>query len=152
MKRRKIIPYNPYLKKYARHLRNKSTLSEVLLWNRLRGKEMMGYDFHRQKPLDNYIVDFFCNELMLVIEIDGGYHYNRFKKDQIRQQKLEKLGLYSLRFKDGEIRQDIDNVLHVIENWIKEHFVGTSQEGENTPRPFGTPLSRGDKNEYINEI
>lgn len=69
MKRRKIIPYNPALKEKARELRNNSTKTEILLWLNLKGKQMRGYDFHRQKPIDNYIVDFFCNELMLAIEI-----------------------------------------------------------------------------------
>ena len=57
--RRKIIPYNPKLKEYARNLRNKSTKSEVLLWEYLKNKRMNGYDFHRQKPIGNYILDFF---------------------------------------------------------------------------------------------
>lgn len=60
MARRKIIYYNPKLKQLARKLRNNSTLSEILLWKYLKEKQMMGYDFHRQKPLDEYIVDFFC--------------------------------------------------------------------------------------------
>lgn len=72
--RRKIIPYNPALKEKARELRNNSTISEIFLWQFLKGKQMLGYDFHRQKPLDEYIVDFFCNELMLAIEIDGESH------------------------------------------------------------------------------
>ena len=55
-------------------LRKNSTLSEVLLWNELKGKKLMGIDFHRQKPIGNYIVDFFSPELRLVIEIDGITH------------------------------------------------------------------------------
>jgi very-short-patch-repair endonuclease len=74
MKRRKIIPYNPKSKQLARNLRNNSTKSEIILWMRLKGIQMKGYDFHRQKPLDNYIADFFCHELMLAIEIDGYSH------------------------------------------------------------------------------
>lgn len=70
-KRRKIIPYNPKLKLLARQLRNNSTPTEIRLWQHLKGKQMMGYDFHRQKPLDNYVADFFCNELMLALEIVG---------------------------------------------------------------------------------
>ncbi|MEK7486591.1 MAG: DUF559 domain-containing protein [Planctomycetota bacterium] len=59
MKRRKIIPYHPKLKEFARRLRNKSTFSEVLLWMHLRNKGMKKYDFHRQKPLGKYIVHLF---------------------------------------------------------------------------------------------
>ena len=72
--KRKIIPYNPRLKEFARQLRNNSTKSEIYLWKYLSGKQMMGYDFHRQKPIDNYILDFFCYELMLGIELDGLSH------------------------------------------------------------------------------
>jgi very-short-patch-repair endonuclease len=72
--KRKIIPYNPNLKQLARNLRNDSTLGEALLWKELNGKQMHGFDVHRQKPLLNYIVDFYCYELNLVIEIDGHYH------------------------------------------------------------------------------
>jgi len=69
--RREIIPYNPKLKELARELRNNSTKSEIILWKELKGKFEGKYDFHRQKPLDNYIADFYCHELKLVIEIDG---------------------------------------------------------------------------------
>ena len=68
------LKYNPKLKRVARMLRKNSTLSEVLLWNELKGKKLMGIDFHRQKPIGNYIVDFFSPELRLVIEIDGITH------------------------------------------------------------------------------
>jgi very-short-patch-repair endonuclease len=66
--RRKIIPYNHKLKQLARNLRNNSTLAEVLLWRELKGKQVRGYDFHRQKPIDKYIVDFYCPDLLLAIE------------------------------------------------------------------------------------
>ena len=70
-----IIKYNPKLKTIARNLRNNSTLSEVLLWRRLKNKQIKGYKFERQRPIDNYIVDFFCKELMFAIEIDGAKIY-----------------------------------------------------------------------------
>ena len=79
--RRKIITYNSRLKEKARELRNNSTFTEVMLWNYLKKKQMKGYDFHRQKPLDEYIVDFFCIELMLAIEVDGESHYGNEAKD-----------------------------------------------------------------------
>ncbi|MDP2993407.1 MAG: DUF559 domain-containing protein, partial [Deltaproteobacteria bacterium] len=75
------VYYNPKLKELARRLRNSSTLSEVLLWNHLKGKQMKGYDFHRQKPIDNYIVDFFCTKLRLIIEIDGDSHLFKGEED-----------------------------------------------------------------------
>ncbi len=119
--KRKIIPYNPILKERARELRNNSTLSEVLLWLQLKGKQMKGFDFHRQKPIDNYIVDFFCSELMLAIEIDGDSHIGKEKEDKIRQEKLESLGVKFLRFGDRKVKSNMDGVLRTIENWIENN-------------------------------
>jgi very-short-patch-repair endonuclease len=67
------LPYNKNLKAFSRKLRNNSTLGEILLWKQLRAGSMDGYTFNRQKPLGNYIVDFYCKPLNLVIEVDGGY-------------------------------------------------------------------------------
>ncbi len=117
----KIIPYNPNLKKYARHLRNNSTLSEVLLWDAIKSGKMRGYGFNRQKPLDQYIVDFYCKELNLVIEIDGFSHDFKIESDRRRQEKLESFGLTILRFEDIAVKKDLGNVLFVIENWIKDY-------------------------------
>lgn len=119
MPRRKIIPYSPKLKQLARNLRNNSTKSEIILWTYLKGKQVRGYDFHRQKPIGNYIIDFFCNELMLAIEIDGESHYGNEKKDKIRQQEIEKLGIHFLRFDDSEIFYNLDKVIEIIEKWIE---------------------------------
>jgi len=80
MTKRRIIPYNPKLKEVARKLRKQGILSEVLLWNELKGKKL-GYDFHRQKPINDYVVDFYCAELDLVIEIDGDWHSDKFDDD-----------------------------------------------------------------------
>ena len=119
--RRKIIPYNPQLKQLARNLRNNSTLSEVLLWEHLTGKQMRGFDFHRQKPIDNFIVDFYCSELMLAIEIDGDSHDWKLDEDEKRQKRLESLGVQFLRFQDIDVKQNMDGVLKMIEDWIDEH-------------------------------
>ena len=119
--RRKIIPYNPKLKQIARNLRNNSTLSEVLLWQQLKGRQMRRFDFHRQKPIDNYIVDFFCPELMLAIEIDGDSHDIKLEEDARRQRILESLGVRFLRFQDRDVKQNMAGVLKVIEDWIDKH-------------------------------
>ncbi len=121
MTRRKIIPYNPDLKEKARNLRNNSTLSEVSLWNRLKRRQLIGYQFLRQKPLDNYIVDFFCYRLMLAIEIDGDSHIDKENVDLKRQDKLESLGITFFRFPDNEVKKNLDGALQTIANWI-EHF------------------------------
>lgn len=83
--KKKIIPYNPKLKGYARELRNSSTFAEIVLWGYLKGKQMRGYDFDRQRPIDNYIVDFYCKDLQLAIEIDGESHYGKEKKDKAKR-------------------------------------------------------------------
>jgi epoxyqueuosine reductase len=136
MKRR--IYYNPKLTALARELRNNSTLSEVLLWGELKTGKMLGHDFHRQKPIDEFIVDFFCYDLMLAIEIDGSSHDNKVDYDKFRQKKLESLGIRFLRFDDLAVKQKIEFVLKDIRQWI-EH---------NTPP---APPSRGkpEQNETV---
>lgn len=71
---RKIIPYNPKLLPLAKKLRANMTLSEVLLWNELKGKQL-GFQFSRQIPIHNFIVDFYCKDLILALEIDGSSHH-----------------------------------------------------------------------------
>ncbi len=135
MKRR--IYYNPKLTELARELRNNSTLSEVLLWGELKTGRMLGFDFHRQKPIDNYIVDFFCYDLMLAIEIDGSSHDHKISYDKSRQKKLEALGIRFLRFDDLDVKQKIETVLAEIKRWIEEN---------NTPL---IPPSRGDSEQNM---
>ena len=119
--RRKIIPYNPKLKKYARELRKNSTFTEILIWNYLNKNQLLGYDFDRQRPIDNYIVDFYCKDLMLAIEIDGESHCGNEEKDKKRDKRLNKLGVTVLRFDDLEVRHNTEKVLGKIELWIKEN-------------------------------
>ena len=134
MKKRKIILYNPKLKELARQLRNNSTKAEIMLWLKLKGKQMFGYDFHRQKPLDNYIVDFFCHELMLAIEVDGYSHelLDIYYKDVEKEKRMNDLGITILRFTDQQVLKDMFNVLNAIEQYIIEfekHTPNPSQEG-----------------------
>ena len=117
----KQIPYNKELKDFSRKLRNNSTLSEVLLWKYLRAGQMKGYKFNRQKPLLNYIVDFYCKPLNLIIEIDGESHNHKYEVDIERQNNLEEYGLHFLRFNDKDVKQDMSNVLRTIEIWIEEY-------------------------------
>ncbi|HEY8993201.1 MAG TPA: endonuclease domain-containing protein [Lacunisphaera sp.] len=102
-----------------RELRNRSTLAEVLLWRQLKGRQRRGYDFHRQKPIDEYIVDFFSDDLMLAVEIDGDSHTLKGEADEIRQKRLESFGVRFLRFDDAAVKSNIDAVVHAIDNWIK---------------------------------
>ncbi|RMA66429.1 endonuclease domain-containing protein [Ulvibacter antarcticus] len=114
------IYYNPKLKELARQLRNNATKSEIKLWKFLKRDQMYGYDFHRQKPIDEFIADFFCNKLQLVIECDGYSHeiVEVYQKDLSKTKRLNELGINVLRFSDEQIMNDIDNVIRVIEDYI----------------------------------
>ncbi len=81
----------------------------------------MGFDFHRQKPIDRYIVDFYCSELRLAVEVDGDSHDDRFEIDTYRQRRLENMGIRFLGFTDLEIKRNIESVLEHLKNWIKAH-------------------------------
>jgi very-short-patch-repair endonuclease len=124
------IYYNPKLKELARQLRNNSTKAEIKLWTYLKRDQMYGYDFHRQKPIDEYIVDFFCNKLQLAIECDGYSHeiLDVYEKDVKKTKRLNELGIYVLRFSDYQIMNDIENVLRAIEDYILKF-----EENNNTP-------------------
>src|SRR5690349_10665488 len=102
---RKILPYDSKLNALARKLRNDSTFTEVKLWKSLRSRQMMGYGFHRQKPVKNFIIDFYCKELRLAIEVDGITHIekNALQKELARQKELEELGITFLRFTSNEV-------------------------------------------------
>ena len=118
--KRTIIPYNPKLKRLAKKLRADSTLSEVVLWNELKNGRMMGYDFDRQRPIGNYIVDFYSKDISLVIEVDGITHQQEHvkKNDIIRQQKLESLHVSFLRFNALLVLNKIEAVVREISEWI----------------------------------
>ncbi len=101
-------------------LRKQGIYSEVLLWKELKGKKI-GFDFHRQKPIDEYIVDFYSSKLCLAIEIDGNSHDEKENYDERRQKRPEELGVTVLRFKDYEVVKDVKLVIQNILLWIKEH-------------------------------
>jgi very-short-patch-repair endonuclease len=128
------LPYNPNLKNNSRNLRKAGNLSEVLLWKELRADKFLGYSFYRQKPILNYIVDFYCKELGLVIEIDGSSHDDKIEYDTERDRQMSVLGLTVLRIKDADVKKDMQNVLRVIENQIGELTPPNPlREGELTP-------------------
>ena len=108
-----IIRYNPALKAKARCLRINCTSSETLLWSRIRRKSL-GYEFHRQVPIDEYIVDFQCHELRLAIEVDGYSHEYKQEYDLNRQRKLESLGVRFIRFDNSDITQGMNDVLRAL--------------------------------------
>jgi len=121
--KRKLIPYNPHLKELARQLRNNSTKAEVILWQILKRRQMYGYNFDRQKPVDNFILDFFCHELMLGIEVDGYSHelIEIYNKDIVKEAWMNEFGISILRFSDFQVLKDTENVVRVIEHFILEY-------------------------------
>ena len=121
MMKNKVLPYNPSLKGLARKLRQQGILSEVLLWKKIKNKSL-GFEFHRQVPIDNYIVDFFCHELMLAIEIDGNSHHIEEAEinDVFRQKKLELLGVHFIRFEDLHVKTNMNDVVRCLMAKIEE--------------------------------
>ena len=111
-----ILPYNRNLKDRARELRSNLTDAERLLWSKIRGKKVKGCQFYRQKPLGNYIVDFYCPRACLVIEVDGSQHYQEEgkEKDRGRDDYLRSVGLRVLRYSDRDVLTRLDTVLEDI--------------------------------------
>ncbi len=98
------------------------TYGEVLLWNELKNDQLWGFDFDRQRCIDEYIVDFYCKDLMLAIEIDGMSHNDEatFAEDNLRQARLESLGVRFIRFTEAEVKYDMQNVIRALEGKVIE--------------------------------
>jgi len=113
--------YNKNLKQFARELRNNSTLAEIILWNEVLKGRKLGYKFLRQRPVLNYIGDFFCKDLKLFVELDGLTHFERSVKvkDKKKQSEIKSRGYTLLRFKDEEVVGELERVKSEIESWIK---------------------------------
>ncbi len=111
------LPYNPRLKEFSRGMRNYGEKSEALLWKRLKSKQT-GFAFNRQKPILNFIADFYCKELNLVLEIDGASHFSHEarRKDEERDRQMRAIGLEIVRVLDSDVRNDADSVA----GYIKE--------------------------------
>lgn len=118
----KMKPYNKNLKQTSRDLRNNMTEAEKLLWSKLRNKQILGVQFYRQKPILNFIVDFYCPSANLVIECDGSQHYTNegLEADRVRDEALAQLGLRVLRFDNGQVFRELDGVVQVIYQFIQQ--------------------------------
>jgi very-short-patch-repair endonuclease len=111
--------YNPRLKENACELRNNSiSKAEKFIWKAALSRNQLGVKFKRQRPIDKFIVDFFCASLRLIIEIDGSSHLNTSEYDHYRQNKLEKLGYTFLRFSEGEVMNQFDSVYERLERAV----------------------------------
>ena len=117
--------YNKQLQPYANKLRKSMTKAEACLWKyALRAKQLRGVQFRRQRPVLNFIADFMCKELMLIIEVDGKTHHSEgaMQKDDQRQKQLENAGYTVLRFDDDQVLNSIENVRTYLEEWIDERI------------------------------
>lgn len=116
------ISYNPKLVEIARENRNNPTQAEEKMWlNVLKNRQFANYKFLRQKPLDNFIADFYCAELMLVIEIDGDSHARQKEYDILRSEKLEAHGIKVIRYTNDEIMFNIEKVYRNLKERIEKY-------------------------------
>ncbi len=121
-----MLKYNKNIKQISRVLRKNMTDAEILLWSKIKGKQIKEVQFYRQKIIGNYIVDFYCPKANLVIELDGGQHYSeegRYK-DKQRDNYLQSQGLYVMRFSDREVFENLEGIL----THIADHLGGKSGE------------------------
>jgi very-short-patch-repair endonuclease len=118
-----VIPYNPGNKETSRILRRRPTPAERCLWKRLRLKHF-GFIFHRQKPIGDYIADFYCPKAKLVVEVDGGYHAGKIvsDNDKARDKVMHDLKITVLRFTNTEVLDDTDKVVKAIDEILLESF------------------------------
>ena len=112
----RVHPYNRTLKLRFRILRREMTDAEQQLWLRLRRKQLMGVQFYRQKPLGNYVVDFYAPRAKIVVEVDGSQHHEpaAMKADAERDECLLRLGLNVLRFDNLQVLRETESVLDTI--------------------------------------
>ncbi|MBB3102061.1 endonuclease domain-containing protein [Azomonas macrocytogenes] len=111
-------PFRPMLEQhqFARHLRHNLTDCEQILWHHLRNRRLAGRKFRRQHPCPPYVLDFYCPELKLAIELDGGQHYTRAgqRHDTHRDAALQKAAIRVLRFGNHEVLNNLEAVLETI--------------------------------------
>jgi len=109
------LPFNPNLKERARELRKAGNLAEIIFWKQVRNKQFLGLDFDRQKIVGNYIVDFYCKELGVVVEIDGDSHNEKMEYDAERDEYLKSLGLKVYHVRAEDVLNNIEGVMKFLE-------------------------------------
>ncbi len=112
--------------KNSRRLRKNMTDVERFLWKEIRGSQLLGYKFRRQHPIDNYIVDFVCLELKIIIELDGRHHVEQAEYDYIRSNHLMGKGFRVLRFWNNDVLYNIEGVLITIFQLLPSSFQSSS--------------------------
>ena len=119
MRRTKVyrsLPYNPALRARAKALRKAGILHEVLLWKELRNKKFGGLDFDRPKIIGPYIVDFYCAEKSVVVEVDGASHEYKLDEDSVRDQYMRHLGLSAIRLRARDVLDNMEGVMNFLNN------------------------------------
>ncbi len=106
----------------ARRLRNNMTKEEMVLWQKLKGKQICNSRFRRQHPIGPYIVDFYCHAAKLVIELDGKIHLNSKESDKKRTDELKSFKLEVIRFSNNEVETNIDEVIKQITSKVKNYL------------------------------
>lgn len=111
-----LYSYNNKHRAFARNLRKNQTEAEKLLWSKLRSRQLLGYKFRRQQPIENFILDFYCEEKKLGIELDGSQHQTSYHKiyDYKRTLALEQDGIRIIRFFDNEVFENFNGVINKI--------------------------------------
>jgi len=110
------LPFNPKLCERARELRKAGNLCEVLLWKQINKKKFKQYDFDRQKIIGDYIVDFYCGNCNVVIEIDGSSHDDKVEYDYKRDKYLEGLGLFVIHIPAKNVFNNLSGVMAMLNN------------------------------------
>ncbi len=116
---------NNVIRNRARSLRKNQTLAESLLWSKLRSRQLSGCKFRRQHPIDNYILDFYCSEAHLAVEIDGSQHTNTENKkmDDIRTAFLMQKGIQVIRFWNNDVLNHLEDVIAEIDATLNELMI-----------------------------
>jgi very-short-patch-repair endonuclease len=129
-----MLPYKKGLRSRSRELRSSMTEAEIALWAKLRRKQLFGLQFYRQKTLGNFIVDFYCASARLVIEVDGGQHYEKegAAQDAARDRYLKSLGLEVLRFSNRDVLRNTDAVIAAVAQHLD---AALGQKNTKSPRP-----------------
>jgi very-short-patch-repair endonuclease len=130
-----MIPYNKNLKERAQQLRDNMTDAERQPWAKIRMNQLNGYRFYRQKPVGDYIVDFFCPKAKLIIEVDGSQHFDNetIEYDRLRGDYISSLGLKVLRFTNAEVLEHVEGVVERIEEEVGSKI------------PLNPPFSKGEE-------
>jgi very-short-patch-repair endonuclease len=115
---KKETKYPKYIIDLARKLRQKMTIPELILWENIKNRQVDGHKFRRQHPIYRYILNFYCHEKRLAIEVDGETHSERKVYDKFRDKYLESINIKTLRIKNRDIIENLDKVIEVIQKEI----------------------------------